>query len=141
MTEYEKAVRSAKAIARQTQDDVAILTATSSQGEDIFSARRKSGLEQLLQTPTSDNGWRIHSWYRHLTGEVENVYAVALRVAYYADRGDPEPPNNYRAELMIDGVRLTAQVDGEGCTTRQRAFAIALKWSRALNLPLPTKVS
>ena len=60
-----------------------------------------------------------------------------VRVRCYDDRGDPLPPNNYRAEVEIGDLVLISPYEGQehlGCVSKRQAEVLARKMARAFGV-------
>jgi len=53
--------------------------------------------------------------------------AVRVEVAFYDDRGDPYPPNNYRVELIVGPHRFSKCYEEFTSKERAEAFAATLR--------------
>jgi hypothetical protein len=67
---------------------------------------------------------------------MKNSIRNALRITYYGDRGDPDPPNEYRPELILNGQRYVNIEDflsgNNGCMPKAKAKAKLQKLKLAL---------
>lgn len=57
---------------------------------------------------------------------------IEVVVSHYDDRGDPDPPNNYRAEIRINGQRWVAFDDQRWPVTKEEADALASRTRTSL---------
>lgn len=62
-----------------------------------------------------------------------------VQLRCYNDRGDPEPPNNYRVEILIGTTTFVPAYEGRsGCMPKDRAVKLFARVRKALGLlPAP----
>lgn len=58
--------------------------------------------------------------------------SVEVVVNHYDDRGDPDPPNSYRAEIIIDGRRWVSFDEQRWPVTQEEANELAARVRKIL---------